>query len=232
MIRKLFTILAALILPVCIHASSGWLIGVEGGYSYSLVDTATGWSGTYISNGHGFEAAAIAEYRVNDYFSVTGGMRYIMKSSGYHKENSSGDVIDDYVKMHHMLEFPLTLRFSAEIGDFRLYAGAGGYLGVRLFDVHAGYSESLTFDGNGNSIYGSYYEHMGIGGSGNLFDAGILAEAGVMYHLNELGYLYGNFRYQYALTSLEKNYRLAAHTYFSNLSFDIGFMFDLQGGEE
>ena len=131
-----------------------------------------------------------------------------------------------------MLEFPLTLRFSAEIGDFRLYAGAGGYLGVRLFDVHAGYSESLTFDGNGNSIYESYYEHMGIGGSGNLFDAGILAEAGVMYHLNELGYLYGNFRYQYGLTSLEKNYRLAAHTYFSNLSVDIGFMFDLQGGEE
>ena len=232
MIRKLFTILVALILPVCIQASSDWLIGVEGGYSYSPVNTATGWSGTHISNGHGFDAAAIAEYRVNDYFSVTGGIRYIMKSSGYYKENSSGAMVDDYIKMHHMLEFPLTLRFSAEIGDFRLYAGAGGYVGVRLFDVHAGYSESLTFNSNGNKIYEGYYEHLSIGESGNLFDAGILAEAGVMYHLNELGYLYGSFRYQFGLTSLEKDYRLAAHTYFSNLSFDVGFMFNIQRGEE
>ena len=75
MIRKLFTILVALILPVCLYSSSGWLIGVEGGYSYSLINTSTGWSGTYIDNGHGFDAAAIAEYRVNDYFSVTGGIR-------------------------------------------------------------------------------------------------------------------------------------------------------------
>lgn len=232
MIRKLFTILVALILPVCLYSSSGWLIGVEGGYSYSLINTSTGWSGTYIDNGHGFDAAAIAEYRVNDYFSVTGGIRYIMKSSGYYKENSSGAMVDDYIKMHHMLEFPLTLRLSAEIGDFRLYAGAGGYVGVRLFDVHAGYSESLTFNSNGNKIYEGYYEHLSIGESGNLFDAGILAEAGVMYHLNELGYLYGSFRYQFGLTSLEKDYRLAAHTYFSNLSFDVGFMFNIQRGEE
>ena len=76
-----------------------------------------------------------------------------------------------------------------------------------------------------NKIYEGYYEHLSIGESGNLFDAGILAEAGVMYHLNELGYLYGSFRYQFGLTSLEKDYRLAAHTYFSNLSFDVGFMF-------
>ncbi len=232
MIRKLFTILVALILPVCLYSSSGWLIGVEGGYSYSLINTSTGWSGTYIDNGHGFDAAAIAEYRVNDYFSVTGGIRYIMKSSGYYKENSSGAMVDDYIKMHHMLEFPLTLRLSAEIGDFRLYAGAGGYVGVRLFDVHAGYSESLTFNSNGNKIYEGYYEHLSIGESGNLFDAGIIAEAGVMYRLNELGYLYGSFRYQFGLTSLEKDYRLAAHTYFSNLSFDVGFMFNIQRGEE
>lgn len=232
MIRKLFTILVALILPVCLYSSSGWLIGVEGGYSYSLINTSTGWSRTYIDNGHGFDAAAIAEYRVNDYFSVTGGIRYIMKSSGYYKENSSGAMVDDYIKMHHMLEFPLTLRLSAEIGDFRLYAGAGGYVGVRLFDVHAGYSESLTFNSNGNKIYEGYYEHLSIGESGNLFDAGILAEAGVMYRLNELGYLYGSFRYQFGLTSLEKDYRLAAHTYFSNLSFDVGFMFNIQRGEE
>lgn len=232
MIRKLFTILVALILPVCLYSSSGWLIGVEGGYSYSLINTSTGWSGTYIDNGHGFDAAAIAEYRVNDYFSVTGGIRYIMKSSGYYKENASGAMVDDYIKMHHMLEFPLTLRLSAEIGDFRLYAGAGGYVGVRLFDVHAGYSESLTFNSNGNKIYEGYYEHLSIGESGNLFDAGILAEAGVMYRLNELGYLCGSFRYQFGLTSLEKDYRLAAHTYFSNLSFDVGFMFNIQRGEE
>ena len=232
MIRKLFTILVALILPVCLYSSSGWLIGVEGGYSYSLINTSTGWSGTYIDNGHGFDAAAIAEYRVNDYFSVTGGIMYIMKSSGYYKENSSGAMVDDYIKMHHMLEFPLTLRLSAEIGDFRLYAGAGGYVGVRLFDVHAGYSESLTFNSNGNKIYEGYYEHLSIGESGNLFDAGIIAEAGVMYRLNELGYLYGSFRYQFGLTSLEKDYRLAAHTYFSNLSFAVGFMFNIQRGEE
>ena len=227
MIRKLFTILVALILPVCLYSSSGWLIGVEGGYSYSLINTSTGWSGTYIDNGHGFDAAAIAEYRVNDYFSVTGGIRYIMKSSGYYKENSSGDVIDDYVKMHHMLEFPLTLRFSAEIGDFRLYAGAGGYLGVRLFDVHAGYSESLTFDGNGNSIYGSYYEHMGIGGSGNLFDAGIIAELGASYEFDDYGSFYLIGRYQYGLTSLAKSSYMAAHTYFDSICVDAGFMWRL-----
>ena len=156
MIRKLFTILVALILPVCLYSSSGWLIGVEGGYSYSLINTSTGWSGTYIDNGHGFDAAAIAEYRVNDYFSVTGGIRYIMKSSGYYKENSSGAMVDDYIKMHHMLEFPLTLRLSAEIGDFRLYAGAGGYIGVRLFDVHAGYSESAYKWREGRICYAQF----------------------------------------------------------------------------
>ena len=224
--KRLLLAFVALILPSGLYASSGWFIGIESGYSYSIVDTATGWEGTTFSNGHGFDAAVIAEYMVNDNFSVAGGMRWIMKSSGYRKVNSEGMVIDDYTKMHHILEFPLTVRTSVDSGGFRFYLGAGGYLGVRLFDAYAGTSQILGFSGEGEGS-DSYYGHSAIGGSSSVFDAGILAEAGAGYYFDGLGYLYAAFRFQYGLTSLEKDYKMAAHTYFDNLSFDLGFMFSI-----
>ena len=228
-IRKISMLLFMLALPFALY-SSGWYVGIEGGYSYNLVHADSGWLNTSDENGHGFEFAVPVEYKVTDHFSVSSGIRYIMKASEYTKtveEGSAYYIADDITKMHHFLEIPLTLRFS-EGNDFvRGFVGVGGYVGVRLFDVDRGRSATQTIGGNDSMVYHDYTEIIPFSGNDSLFDAGLLGEAGISFSFDDIGYLYLMGRYQYALTSLSKDYRMAYHTYIDNVSAVVGFMFEL-----
>lgn len=224
MIRKLL-ILLLILLPLPLF-SSQLLVGVEAGYTYNIINTETGWSGTENTNGHGFDIAVPVEYRVNDWFSVNTGIRWIMKSSGYTK-TSQNITVDDYIKMHHAIEIPFTLRFSLPLDDFRLFAGGGAYIGVRTLDVAAGYAMQNSSNAQLASRWEDFYQHLEFEADDNLFDAGIIAELGASYEFDDCGSFYLIGRYQYGLTSLAKSSYMAAHTYFDSICVDAGFMWRL-----
>ena len=196
MLKKLI-LLILLIISAPLFASE-LLIGVEAGYNYNIINTTTGWEGTFHRNGHGFDVAIPIEYRVNNWFSLSTGIRWVMRSSEYTKTSKELNVnfVDDYTLMHHAIDIPLTLRFSLPINSFRIFVGGGAYIGVRTFDFESG---------------------------SNLFDAGLIAELGASYDFENYGSFYLLGRYQYGLTSLAKDSYMASHTYFDSISVDAGF---------
>lgn len=72
--KRLVLLLLLIAVSLSLSASS-LLVGIEGGYSYSMIQTSTGWTGTYNTNGHGFDIAMPVEYRFNDWFSLSSGIR-------------------------------------------------------------------------------------------------------------------------------------------------------------
>ena len=63
--------------------------------------------------------------------------------------------------------------------------------------------------------------------SDNLFDAGLLAEAGIGYTLGS-GELLISARYQYSFTSLDRKYQKnQVHRYIDTLSITAGYSFSL-----
>lgn len=222
--KRLVLLLLLIAVSLSLSASS-LLVGIEGGYSYSMIQTSTGWTGTYNTNGHGFDIAMPVEYRFNDWFSLSSGIRWMMKSSEYIKTSADGEnILEEYTRMHHVVEIPLTLRFSFSVDDFRFFAGGGAYIGVRTIDVDAGEIRMEISSVDNLSGKKEFYQHVPFEADDNLFDAGIIAELGASYELGDYGSFYLLGRYQYGLTSLAKGSYVAAHSYFDNICVDIGFL--------
>ena len=210
-------------------------IGIEAGYNYDIVNTATGWQNTKNTSGLGFNITVPVEFRITDWFSVNTGIRWIMRSSGYSKTyndmffyGSYTVTVDQYTKMHHALDFPFTVRFSISITNkYKLFIGGGAYVGVRTLDVNSGESQYMYSNPgsvNPNDKMHRFYEHMTFTADDNLFDAGLIAEFGGSYTFNDRGSVYIMGRYQYGLTSLVKDSYMAVHTWFDSICVDIGFV--------
>lgn len=202
--------------------ASDWSIGAEAAYNYTYVNTKTRFEGYSSGNFHGFDVAIPVEYRPLSWLSFSSGVRYIMKSETFRNVNTTtGSVISDYVRMHHFIEFPLTVRLSLNIDRLRFYIGGGGYVGVRVGEVHSGRSYSVDI-----SDLKSFTAVMPLTETDNRFDAGLIAEGGVSYSFTPVS-IYLAVRYQYGLTSLAAKQRDAVNTYLDDISATIGFMFNL-----
>lgn len=220
--KRSIAVLVLLLITGAALSASSFGIGVEGSYNYTFVNTKTRFEGYSYGNFHGFDVAVPVEYRILPWLSVDSGVRYIMKSETFRNVNTStGEVVSDYVMMHHFIEFPLTLRFSYSIDRVRFFLGGGGYVGVRVGEVHYG----KNADVNTNKL-SSYNPTVSLTASDNRFDAGIIAEGGIGYGF-DAGELYLAVRYQYGLTSLAARQHNAVNTYLDNISAGIGFMFYL-----
>lgn len=220
--KRITALMMLLLLAGAALSASSFGIGVEGSYNYTFVNTRTRFEGYSYGSFHGFDVAVPVEYRILPWLSVDSGVRYIMKSESFRNVNTTtGTVISDYVMMHHFIEFPLTIRFSCTLGRARLFLGGGGYVGVRVGEVH--YGKSLDVN---TEVLKSYSEVIALTTSDNRFDAGLIAEGGIGYGFDS-GELYLAVRYQYGLTSLAARQRNAVNTYLDNLSAGIGFMFSL-----
>lgn len=197
-------------------------LGVEGGYSYTIMFATSHDPKITFRGGHGFEVSVPVEYSIHDWLSVDSGVRYMMKVHGFRNGNVSNTDDENMNFMHHYIEFPLSVRLSAGTGFFRGFFGLGGYLGVKVAQTASGSSvtildETYTFSNVSMEI------------TGNRFDAGLLAEAGVLMNF-DIGTLYLSGRYQFALTSLVKQQINANHQTLHNISASLGFLFNI-GGE-
>lgn len=222
--HKKLILLILLIISAPLFASE-LLIGVEAGYNYNIINTTTGWEGTSYRNGHGFDVAIPIEYRVNNWFSLSTGIRWVMRSSEYTKISKELNVnfVDDYTLMHHAIDIPLTLRFSLPLNSFRIFVGGGAYIGVRTFDFESGSTMIQVSDSLGRYFWDDHYSYVTFEADDNLFDAGLIAELGASYDFENYGSFYLLGRYQYGLTSLAKDSYMASHTYFDSISVDAGF---------
>ncbi len=225
--KLIVSLLLGLLALQSVFANSSLNIGVEAGYNYNIINTATGWSGTVNGNWHGFDVSVPVEYRVNNWFSLNTGIRWIMRSSEYTKTSTAmpdDRYVDNYIQMHHAIDIPFTLRFSLPLDEFRLFVGGGAYVGVRVLDYAKG--ESLIDISNApyGDYWDEYYAHLEFTADDNLFDAGLIAEIGTSYEFEGAGSFYILARYQYGLTSLAKDSYMAAHSYFDSISVDAGFM--------
>ena len=224
-----FPIIIALLLQLTALSASSWYLGAEAGYALNFMDTVTIWPHTEYRPGHGAEAAFIAEYSFDNGISISSGLRYVAKSFSYYHENL-GQVKNDYMEMDHFLELPLVLRYSYRIGDIGLFLGCGGYIGAWFLAQSFGKNETPSFAGENCIIYDSHGDIIPFDENDNLFEAGILAETGVSWNVDDAFRLDFTFRYECNLTSLVKNsQRNTAHRYDDTLLFSIGCLVAVGG---
>lgn len=231
--KKILLISVFIIISFPLAASSGWYIGVDTGYSYSLPDASSGWPDTIIGSSHGYSLSIPVEYRVNDNFAILTGLGFRMKSLEYEKIHVSGgfledekrEVIDDYWKMYHYIEVPLTFRVYQGNSYFRAFIGAGIYFGVRVFDVYSGRARSSTIlDYNGGMEMVDFTQIIPLSSDANLFDVGVLVEAGVSFSLTPRLELFLKGSYRYDFLSLEKNDASGTRTYFTLFDASLGLV--------
>ena len=232
--RKASLLLLAILLPLSLYASSGLNVGIEGGYTMGFYDQRGGERPfREFSMGHAFELAIPVEYRVNGWFSVASGLRYIGKPYNMAEDTTAAGGFDFYSSRNvsHFLEVPVSARFSLGNGTMRGFLGAGAYIGVRFLSTESGRLNSqgfLTTAGTDPGFWGASELNPS---SDNLFDAGLLAEAGFGCRLGG-GELIISARYQYSFTSLDREYQKGlVYRYIDTLSVTAGYSFSIGGGK-
>lgn len=223
-------ILSALALLLSLFPlSAAWNIGGEAGYALNFIETATIWPETEYRPGHGASLSFAAEYDFGNGFSLATGLRYAEKSFGYYHGNG-GNPVSDYMEMNHFLELPLTARYTYDVGNVGLFIGGGGYIGIWFLSQWFGSSENASETEHGPDIAISSGDIIPLGGSDNLFEAGLIAEAGVSWTVRRDIRLDFTLRYEASLTSLVRNtQRDTVHRYNDTLLFTVGCLVPIGG---
>lgn len=227
--KKYITLSVILLLASPVFAYSPWNVSFEAGYTLGLMNMkGLQREGRYENPGHAFEVAVPVEYRINEYVSISSGIRYIGKS--YQTEKYyEGSLIRDIRSVEHFFEIPLSFRLSYGNEKVRGFVSAGAYIGVRFLSTEmGGFDMTLFMQHLGIS---SYWGVLDLNANvDNLFDAGILAECGVAFKVNNADEVYITARYQYSLTELDRNYQEElTHRYIDSLSITLGYTFAFGG---
>lgn len=228
--RKTILITFLLALSASLFAGS-WLIGLEGGYTLGLYDQRCGNNENIeTSFGSAFELAFPVEYRFDEIFSLSFGMRYIGKAYNisYFYE---GEEYYSLRRAEHMIELPLSLRLSLEREKARVFIGAGGYVGIRFVSTESGirrFSDSMF--PTDSEFWGSRQLNPAFD---NLLDAGLLFEAGMNFIFGNGNELAFKGRYQRSLTELDRNLGERGHIarYLDTLSIVASYSWEF-GGEK
>lgn len=224
--KKKVILLAAVLLAGTLAFAGTFKVGAEVGGNYSMLSTKTQFKDTTNSNTIYFDVLIPVEYEFSDSFSLASGLHWAMNRNRNVKTYAVGaDTINvnDYMRTRHFLQVPVTARYYLNLDSVRLFAGAGGYMGVYL----GIWQKGQTYDFNTDTVV----ESSGSSGpqSGdNLFTAGLLAELGLSGRLGP-GDLYAVLRFAYGLTNLTKNRVDSVGIYYDNLTFSAGYTFRIGG---
>lgn len=236
-LKHIISILLILFVFSSLYAGT-WNVGVDAGYVLGLYDQRGGERETRtFSPGHAFEISVPVEYRVNNLFSITSGIRYIGKAYGIENipvDTEEPDIKTSNIKtrnVEHFFEVPLTVRLSVGNDFIRGYLGGGGYIGVRFLSTEMGFAD-LTVASN-LMYFNNFWNVINLNTvSDNLFDAGIIAEGGFTYSFNSRSELYLSARYQYSLTMLDNNYQYErVFRYIDTFSVTAGVLFEIGGAK-
>ena len=210
--------------------SSGFFLGGEVGYALNFMETITAWPETEYKPGHGADAAIRIGYSFDNGLSINSGIRYIGKSFGYTHTNN-GKLYSNYMEMNHFLQIPISLRYTYDLGFINLFAGGGGYIGVWFLSQSFGDNISAAESYGKGAIYEENKGEVSSFNSGdNLFEVGLLAEAGISLDITDDIQLDFALRYEGDVTSLVRDYQKnTVHRYNNSLVITAGCIFGIGG---
>lgn len=229
--RRLLMLSMLIMAAASLSAMADWSIGIESSYRYDFVSTESILQGVREDNGSGFDVTIPIEYGFTPWFSLRSGVRFAMNASEYMRRVDDL-IIDDYTKMHYLIEFPLMARFSFGSRVFRGFAGVGGFVGIRLFDYSEGSMMQVTpgADDGFQLVDVSAVRKLEEGDC--RFAAGLEAEAGAAVSVADFAEIYLACRYRYGLTDYMREQGVHSPLYFDDVSITLGIMVALGGGGE
>jgi hypothetical protein len=194
-----------------------WFIGVEGGWTYNMIYSSTGYRPfSEYQGGHGFDVGIPIRFVIFDWLAVQSGAQFIQKNYSYIR------IDDDKVYRtwtNSFLEFPILGQVSIGLGNktlqkqLRLFASLGVELGVWLNQHLKGSQPTFNIPGYGDTgrsddnYYQGYEEDVPWNDKkDNRFDVALLAGAGAQYSLEPCTFFVEG-RFYYGLTDLEKQYQ-------------------------
>jgi hypothetical protein len=184
-----------------------WYIGLSGGYASNALHTSTaGRALTEYENGHGFEFAIPARYQVSPWFAVQAELQYIQRNYTW-RRTGQYDRVSSTVT-NSFIDLPLLMNFSLGGEKLRIFANAGGYMGVWIDSRRKGAQIENTQDpfNSGTVFYHDYDERVEFDERRDArFEAGLLAGLGLQYAFKPFT-LFLEGRYYYGLTDLQQDY--------------------------
>lgn len=208
-----------------------WHIGLDSGYAFNWLDTTSGFrTDTEYRGGHGFNIAIPVSYQIFPWLAVGAEPRYIMKNYSLYRTGDTYDYRDVYRDWtNSFFDFPLYAKLSLGWERLKFFANLGGYLGVWFDSRIKGKQREETLNAfNGDSEYFyEYNEQVSFDSTrDNQFDAGLLAGGGLQYAFDGFT-LFGECRFYYGLTNLQKNYqRDLIPRYNNTISVNLGILFN------
>jgi hypothetical protein len=191
-------------------AGNPWYVGLYGGYANNnLYQGGAEHSrpGKVWENGHGWTFGILARFQIFNWLAAQTETVFITKNYGYYYHASGNKLYNDTT--NNFVEFPLLLSLSIrpEGGGWatglRLYANAGGFLGVWAASRETGQNLSASSE-NPTYQYDKDYEFDDR--RDNRFEYGLAAGAGVQYEINWAS-VFIEFRYNHGLSDLQQAYQ-------------------------
>lgn len=191
-------------------ARNPWNIGLYGGYANN--DLYQGGAehsrpGKVWENGHGWTFGILARFQIFNWLALQTEAVFITKNYGYYYRPFGYKMYNDTA--NSFVEFPLMLNLSIRpagrglLAGLRLYANAGGFLGVWAASHEKGRGLSVMSD-NPAYLYDKDYEFDDR--RDNRFEYGLAAGLGVQYEISRTS-VFVECRYNHGLSDLQKTYQ-------------------------
>ena len=229
MIKKLICILGFIIIFTSYACAMDVSFGIEGGYSYNMLNTSTGYRlYTSYENRAGFLIGVPVLVHFSKQFALGSGLRYVQKNYRYQRTLLGEHLLySDFT--NGFLQVPLFLDFSLGKNNWRIFFDIGATLGFWLRSSRKGewmgfsenpydpdyiqieqFNERIKFDNRRD----------------NRFESALFAGVGFRYTLKSFT-PFISAQLHYGLTDLQKNYMLNQVSRYNNtITVQMGILFN------
>jgi hypothetical protein len=230
MVKKLICIFT-LIVAITFHVKAVDLaFGFEGGYSYNMLNTSTGYRAfTSYENRGGFLLGIPLLISFTEHLALGSGLRYIQKNYRYERDFQDDRLFlySDYT--NGFLQIPLYANISLANNNLRLFFDLGLTLGIWLHSNRKGQWLGVptnVFDLNYLSIH-EFNERVDFDSTrDNRFDSALFAGIGFKYTMRHFS-PFISAQFHYGLTNLQKDYMLSQVARYNNaITVQMGFLFN------
>ena len=215
--KKIVLVLTAVMLLTTVAAHAQWRVGatIGGDYNFYSVDKQY-MTDLEIQGSPGLTAGVSGQYSFMDWLGVRVDLNYTQKNYQIHRA-----MLDkwEYNYRNDYLQLPVMAAFSFGGTKLRGFCNLGCYTGIWLNSHISGTDFNLF-----SSKWVSLNENVKFNSDrDNRWDAGLLAAAGLEYHIANHWAIQLEARYYHGLTSTTKPYmRVADYRYNSTMALQVG----------
>jgi hypothetical protein len=189
-------------------------VGLNAGYTNNTLYTSNSdsyYAFTEYRSGHGFTISIPVRYQFFSWLGVQLEPTFIQKNYSLHRTGYYSPLYSEWT--NSFVDFPLMANLSLpvipKLPQLRVFANAGGWLGVWAASHIKGTAQTTTadaYDPATSYLYYDYDEDVEFDSRrDNRFDAGLIIGGGLQYSLKICTFNV-ECRYYYTLTDLQKGY--------------------------